>query len=289
MKKHKLTLLTVTLLCVFTLLFTGCSSDNLQNIGEKSPIKYEEKDGHMIVKEISNKSNVTHVVIPDEVDGLPVTEIADFSGVNLEALESITIGKNIEAIGTWAFENNQKLQKFIVSPENTHFCDQDGVLFSKDMKTLLFYPLAKDVQVQADESGSQKPIKFSVYQIPDGVEIISTKAFYKCGILKSISIPDSVKEIQEMAFFRCGALEEVKLPSALTHIGKDAFSYCSGLQEIRIPKAVTQIDDYAFFNCTALCKVCVEGAENDMQLGKKWQPTDNGRKMDKLVIEWDCA
>ena len=67
------------------------------------------------------------------------------------------------------------------------------------MKTLLFYPLAKDVVDTKDENGND--IQISEYTIPDGVETIRTKAFYKCGKIAKLIIPDSVKNIEEKAFY----------------------------------------------------------------------------------------
>jgi hypothetical protein len=45
----------------------------------------------------------------------------------------------------WAFTNNSGLTEFRVDEENAQFSAVDGVLFSKDMKTLLYYPSKKGV------------------------------------------------------------------------------------------------------------------------------------------------
>lgn len=283
MKKRAIIVL-VLLLCVCTML-SGCA----ESIGlgsDKITIKIE--NGEARVTEIPNKSTVKEVTVPDEYDGVPVTEIADFAAVNIESIEVINIGKNVKTIGNWAFENNQNLKAFKVSADNPYFCDVDGVLFSKDMKTLLFYPLAREISIseKADANGQKSSIKSIEYSIPDGVETIRTKAFYKSQYLTKITIPQSVKVIEEKAFFRCGALGELKLPSSLEIIGKDAFSYCTSLTETVIPASVRQIDTYAFYNCTSLLKIDVSAKESDMTLGEKWYPTDNGRTIDDLKIIW---
>ncbi|MGN0572108.1 MAG: leucine-rich repeat domain-containing protein [Candidatus Fimenecus sp.] len=284
MQKKKLcAILLVFSLCI-GVLCTGCGE---QAITGDAKIKYKIENGEATVREFPDESTVISVEIPDEYEGCPVTVIADFAAVNLENVETIYIGKNVREIGPWAFENNQKLQAFKVSAENAYFCDVDGVLYTKDMKTLLFYPPArgKQTKTETDANGAQKEVQYIEYTIPDGVETIRTKAFYKCQSLTAVTIPDSVTRIEEKAFFRC-ALKAVQLPENLTFIGKDAFAYCGSLQTVEIPASIEQIDEYAFYNCTSLKSVHVLAAESEITLGQKWYPTDNGRNLDGLEITW---
>ena len=98
-----------------------------------------------------------------------------------------------------------------VAENNESFISVDGVLFDKDMKTLLMYPMEK----RADS-----------YVIPDGVTTISAGAFEYCKNLKKVIIPEGV-----------------------TTIGGSAFSYTSNLTEIELPYTAKKIGDYAFVNC----------------------------------------
>ena len=122
--------------------------------------------------------------------------------------------------------------------------------------------------------------------MPNSLKSIGVYAFSCCTSLKAINIPDSVKRIEEKAFFRCEKIGEIKLPQALEFIGKDAFSYCYGLTELDIPSNVKQIDEYAFYNCTNLLTVNVDNSESDMTLGNKWYPTNQGKNIDELKINW---
>lgn len=278
--KKRVVIIFSLILCM-SVIFSGCAEQLKFGDGE---ISYKIEDGEAAVHEVPNTSTTKEITIPDEYDGAPVTKISDFAAVNVENLEVINIGKNVKEIGNWAFENNQKLTAFNVSEENPYFCDVDGVLFTKDMKTLLFYPAAREIQTKKGTDGSD--INFIEYTVPDGVETIRTKAFYKCSLLTKITLPQSLKSIEEKAFFRCSVMEGIVLPTNLEVIGKDAFSYCTALTEITIPASVKQIDTYAFFNCTQLLKVDVLAKESDVALGEKWYPTDNGRTMGNLKITW---
>lgn len=266
--KKKIISIFALCLCV-CLLFTGCDSVTSILSGENETVEYKIENGEATVVSVPNKSTVTKIVIPNEYEGVPVTKIADFAAVNLEYVTEISIGKNVKEIGSWALENNQKLKIFVIDKENPYFCTVDGAIYTKDMKTLLFCPPAT-----------------TEHTVPDGVEIIRTKAFYKCGNLTKVSLPDSVKSIEEKAFFRCGAITEIDLPENLEFIGKDVFAYCTGLTEVTIPPAIRQIDEYAFYNCTSLLTVNVNANESELTLGEKWYPTNNGLEINELVIQW---
>lgn len=255
---------------------------------EKSDITIQIVDGEAVVTKYSDQSTVTEVVIPDEYEGHPVTKVADFGAVNLESVTRVVIGKNVREIESWAFTNNPKLEAFEVSDENQFFCDIDGVLYSKDQKTLLFYPISRDVRTQTvtGQNGSDEQIPYAEYTVPQGVETIRSKAFYKCAALTKVVLPNSIKRIEEMAFHKCSSLREFSLPQGLEFIGKDAFAYCSGLEKLTIPASVRQIDEYAFYNCTSLLDITVMKAESELAQGKKWFSTDNGKTIDKLKLTW---
>lgn len=282
----KKTALFLAILIAVSVLFGGCGEE--LGLGN-SEVKIKVEDGKAVVTELPNKSGITEITIPDVYEDAPITEIADFAGCNLENAEKINIGKNVEKIGVWAFENDQNLKEFSVDPENKYFCSVDGVLFTKNMKELLFYPLAKGVQTVEIKNADGKPekVKRITYSVPDGVEKIRTKAFYKCGSLYSITLPETLKSIEEKAFFRCSSLEEINLPDGVTNIDMDAFGYCTALKSITVPKSVSSIGDYAFYNCTSLHSITMKCKKDSVSLGQKWQPTDNGIEIKKVNILWE--
>ena len=276
MKKIKLTLLALSVLLIVVCL-SGCTSSKTAD-----GIEYKIENGTATIVGYTDTTTRTEIIIPDEFEGVPVTEIADFGLFNAESVEKIVIGKNVQKIGGWSMTNEQKLKAFEVDSENQHFTSVDGVLFSKDMKTLIYYPPAKGIEF--NNLGQAK--EMTQYVIPDGVETIRTKAFYKCYYVDKIEIPNSVKTIEEKAFHRCSALKEINLPDSLVTIGKDAFAYCSEVTSVTIPASVESIGEYAFFNCPKLKKVEVLKSEDEIELGKKWYPTDNGREIKDLQIIW---
>ena len=266
MKKRIALLLACCTLLTTLLCLTGCSLT-------EAKINYKKVEDGLAVTGYTDRTTVTELTVPDEVDGVPVTEIADFGICNAESLTKITIGKNVRRIGTWALTNNQHVTAFIVDPENGYFCDVDGVLFTKDKKTLCFYPNGRDITF--DKYGTAQ--NTTVYAIPDGVETIRAKAFYKCYYVDVTYFPDSVTRIEEKAFHRASALTDFTVPAKLEYIGKDAFAYDTLLTELVIPATIREIGEYAFFNCTGMRTLTVLAKESDVVLGNKWQPTEKGR------------
>lgn len=136
----------------------------------------------------SNCAKLTSVAIPDTV--LAIGGGA-FSG---SGLSEITIPASVSYMGSRVFVGCRSLTKIEVAAGNPSFCSVDGVLFSKDMKTLISYPAAKP--------GSS-------YVIPDTVTAIDVQAFTSSKHLTSITVPASVTHIGNSAFngFEAGMFE----------------------------------------------------------------------------------
>ena len=290
MKKTKR--IVALLLCLLTLVisFAGCSAKN------DDKLEYEVLDDHVVITKYTDSTERTQITVPDEIDGKPVTEIADFSLFNAESLKEIYIGKNVEVIGEWSMTNNQHLEEFIVDEENANFCSVDGVLFTKDMKTIVYFPPAKGIEFNKYGDAQNK----TTYAIPEGVETIRSKAFYKCYYVEDITIPSTVKRIEEKAFHRTAALNKIDLPEGLEYIGKDAFAYCFSenykseqnpnlpeTTEIIIPSTVKEIGEYAFFNCSKVSKVVMRPKESEVKLGKIWSPSTKGKENKECQIVWE--
>lgn len=86
---------------------------------------------------------------------------------------------------------------------------------------------------------------FSAVVIPEGVEIISTQAFFEQEELVTVVLPSSLKVINSNAFCGNKKLTTIKLPENLMKIGPGAFSQ-TGLTSIDLPEGLLVIEDSAF-------------------------------------------
>lgn len=125
-----------------------------------------------------------------------------------------------------------KFEKFIVDSENPYYtADENGVLYTKDMKTLVLYP-----------SGCSA----KEFVIPDGVEIIGELSFVVFENLEKVIMPDSVTELAPGSFAYALSLKEIELSENLDYIGDEAFILCFSLEHIEIPASVTKIGTEVF-------------------------------------------
>ena len=124
-----------------------------------------------------------------------------------------------------------KLSSIEVSQENKYYASLEGVLFSKDFKTLYRYP-----------NGSSR----KEYSIPNGVEEIFDRAFENSYVIQSIVMPNTVKSIRKSAFAYCEVLHDITLSDSLQIVQTDAFQGSDITSTIILPSTLEYIGDDAF-------------------------------------------
>ncbi len=201
----------------------------------------EKEDGTAEFAAFTNREGAKEVKI-DTIDGKAITSIARHPFKWDESIETVYIGKDVNELRGEAFVNLRALNKFVVDEANESFCAVDGVLYTKDMKTLLCCPKAYE--------GEE-------FTVPETVEVISRSAFSDCKFEK-VNLPEGLKRIENMAFLKAEALKEISsykgeevyasLPEGLEFIGTDAFNY-AGITYLYIPASVTEIGAYSFTYC----------------------------------------
>ena len=156
-----------------------------------------------------------------------------------QSLKSIFIGAFVTSIASKAFDGTLSFQNFEVHPDNTTYASLEGVLYTKDMKTLIQYPVGKYSEL---------------FHIPNGVEIIGDNAFRNCINIKGLHFPSTVTTIRERAFQGC-SMENINLPESVEKIYGFAFSGCSELQSLILPKNISFLGNSAITNCPKLSYV----------------------------------
>lgn len=131
-----------------------------------------------------------------------------------------------------------------------HFTTKDGILYTKDMKSLIKCPRNRRGEVV----------------IPDGVKYINDKAFYYCRI-NSVIFPDSVEAIGRRAFYTCVSLKHISFGNKLKSIGEKAFACCFYLDTVDIPPCVTFVKNNAFDKCSRLSHVNFHNGIECIELG----------------------
>lgn len=198
-------------------------------------------------------------------NGLEAIDWQAFHGCS--SLEEITIPASVNKIEKFIFEGCTSMKAVNVSDGNKHYVDVDGVLFTADMATLMFYPPAKE--------GTSYTVPEGCTRIEDwafigntsletidlsNVAEIGEDAFYHCTSLKTITIPETVTVLEPRTFGNCMAMESIQLSPMLDEIGEHCFYNCLALKEIQIPGRVDTIGESAFLNCPELRRITLYDA-----------------------------
>ncbi|MDB4546959.1 leucine-rich repeat domain-containing protein [Akkermansiaceae bacterium] len=195
-----------------------------------SDLTYTTTDGEVTITGCNGAATGV-LVIPDAIEGKPVTSIGNFTFFRCSSLTSITIGSGVTSIGNYAFADCSSLTSITIPDSVTSIGDEAFTRCSS----------------------------LTSITIPDGVTSIRNFAFTGCTSLTSITIPDSVTSIGDTAFRSCTSLTSITIPDGVTSIGDDAFRGCTSLASITIPDSVTSIGDQAFLECSSLTSITFQG------------------------------
>ena len=236
--------------------------------------------------------DVSEIVIADSV-----TTIGSEAYSGCSSVTNVTIPESVTTIGENAFGSElTKLTWIEVKEGNKYFKSVDGVLFDRDVKTLIRYPPGRVDQTYSipnsvtkiADNGFEYCRNIVNITIGDKVETIGDYGFYYCSSLSGVTIPDSVKTIGDHAFHgcfflktlenganvvtmgdyafsQCSKLETVAIGDHVKILGMSVFSSCKMLTNVRIGDSVETIGDYAFQFCDSLTNVTI--GDNVVRIG----------------------
>ena len=243
-----------------------------EQVNPASDFAYTADGGEVTITDYIGTSE--HVLIPDAIDGLPVTALghrafyektvttvvvpdsvteigaACFSGDNY--LVSLTLPDGLAELSYGALESCYSLMDFDL-PKGlktigagalqsifylTHLTIPAGVTDIEQMNFLMMHGL-EEVSV-AEGSTS------FTYDAENGLLMTADKArllhcFFHLAPQKEIILPEGMKTIDPFAFHYDVTVEKIVLPEGAETIGLLAFGICPKLTEIVIPASVTAI------------------------------------------------
>lgn len=197
-----------------------------------------------------------------EVIGSGKTVILDEAFAKCTSLENVFIGAGVYDIRTddGTFSGCTSLKNIDVDPQNSYYCDEDGVLLSADRTELLCYPAGRDEEIyvvpedvtEIDSGAFSHAALLKTLILPDGMKRIGYKSFEYCGMLESAELPDSLEYLGDYSFSHCQALKSIEIPDGISMNGFGVFEYCQSMTLVKLPDGLTAIGGSMFEGCTAL-------------------------------------
>ena len=138
----------------------------------------------------------TNVTFPDTLNGYKIVSVSAKAMSALVDVESVTLPKYMEYLNFTTADISDTVKTLVIDSNNTKFMTVDGVLYTKDGKTLLVYPMAK--------SGTS-------FAVDSGVTEIAYRAFYGAKNLQTVEFAsNAVVTIRDNAFEKCTVLKTIK-------------------------------------------------------------------------------
>ncbi|MDR1674635.1 MAG: leucine-rich repeat protein [Oscillospiraceae bacterium] len=153
--------------------------------------------------------SVGEVVIPAEIEGLPVTAIGA-AAFSMENIFKVTMPDSITNIGDSAFS----------------YAGLTEIMLSENLITIGEYAFSSCNIIEVT--------------IPDKVTDVGYAAFYNCKNLRKVILGSSMKSLKRGLFSYCVSLTDITLPIGVTNIEIFAFDRCTSLTEINVDTANTK-------------------------------------------------
>lgn len=197
----------------------------------------------------SSRETLTEVVMPNTIETIGIQAFygcSQIDNIRLSSslksigsgafrgtgIESITIPKSVESIGSYIVGYCVNLQSITVEEGNPYYDSRNNCngIYVKATNTLL--------------AGCMNTV------IPEETENIGSFAFLGHTGLKEIKLPDNLKAIGNSAFYRTG-ISTILIPDTVATIGNSAFRSCPSLTSIIVMhEEPLEINESVFFSGT---------------------------------------
>ena len=165
---------------------------------------------------------------------------------------TVSIPASLSYIGEGAFANTF-VSGFLVDENNPNYASADGVLYDKQISTLINYPADK---------------KDVTYEIPNTVTTIKKDAIEVTNTLEKIIIPAGVSKIDEESIFWNYALTNIEVDSNNKNykLENDVLYTADGKLLICYPIASNRTEYSIIEGCERICDYALSQANNLVEL-----------------------
>lgn len=191
-------------------------------------IEYKITENGAVIVKVHGRA--TELRIPAEIDGYPVTAIAERAFAVKQESEKAKAG-----------EERPTELLFVTEPTPV----QDA----GEAVKRIYLP---DSITMIGENAFHGCAALERLSLPAGLQEVSERMLEGCEALEQLALPEGIRAIGGYAFYNCRRLKALQLPESVERIGRYAFYNCRRLERINIPLAAVQLSMGLFLNCDAL-------------------------------------
>ena len=238
----RILLMTVLTLLLGAWLVVGAQAQSV----DVDALEYTIKNDQVTITDCDT-SVAGELVIPDTIEGYPVTSIGSSAFSGCSKLTSITIPDSVTEIGWYALDGCNRLESVTIPFIGDKA--QDGEYYN-------FSYLFGELGVSHTAKKADVPASLKTVILSDACQYISNYAFYRCKTIENVVIGRSVKGIAYEAFFECG-LTSITIPGNVKSIGSAVFRDCAALKTVVLEEGVEYIGKFAFEDCAWLNTIAI--------------------------------
>ncbi len=213
-------------------------------------------------------------VIPNEINGYPVTKISDYAFENFTLLETVKLNENLKEIGEYGFGYCARLTE-INFPENLEKINNRAFYQCSSLENVTILSSVKSLgKLAFAQCKNLKSVNISkeIGEIP-------SQAFYACPKLKNVTIEEGITGIGFYAFAQT-ALEEISIPQSVSSISEGAFEQCILLEELILPKNLIDLEPIIDY-CSNIKRIVINGNINNFNLINEYTSLKN---LEEIVL-----
>lgn len=265
---------------------------NIEKIFDENYMEYDKESKTLIIKNKEISDNEF-----ENVEGIKKIICKNVNSIGNEAFKNctslkeivfdntlITIGKDcfdktnithlsfpssLESMGRLAFLS--KIESVEIDKDNYYYTSKDGVVFTKDESTIVWYPTFK---------------KDKTYVFPETVNVVYSEAFCCNTIMETLDMRNAKRltYLNYNNFFGFNSLKKVYFPENLRELGRTCFFNCEHLDEVSLPESLISIPSYCFMrdNKKKIILNVPEKNKKKIEMSIKWQ--DAMHDYNKIIL-----
>ena len=223
--------------------------------GSSQDFEIEISNGTVTI--LSYKGTQEHLIIPEQIDGLPVTAIADgaFAVVEEELpentdenteerapqlqLETLIIPESVTTIGTG----------ILAGCETLHTLRTPLMGANKESKQYLGYLFGA---TRHEDNARDIPATLTCLHIVGDWESLPAYSLFDCNDLICLALPEKTTVIEKFALYNCASLKQITGLDQIVTFGDRALMDCSALQIVTLSNALEAVGFGAFEGCKSI-------------------------------------